>query len=485
MGKHNRSRHEFRRLIASKSKHQPLVTCALFFGLFAIGFLGIHTLRDIGALAGQEVAYENAVGVENIIVIGVADPPDRFADNRANVHHRIQCGPRDFGNGDFATYDDRVAFNKGFAGHSARFVDGEAGVKNSIGNGIADFVRMAFADGFRGKNITTGHNILLLVEVKLYVSSYANILIRCMSSIIKSLRALSDPLRLRLMLLLMQEELTVAELQEILGFAQSRISTSLAQLKREDLVRDRRMGKNIFYSASESLGAGVQGVLDAASSEIHEARDDLARLSFTLKKRQDRAADYFNKLAGRFGRAYVPGRSWEALSHALLRLLPPMVIADLGAGEGTLSQLMARNAKKIIAIDNSEKMVEFGASLAKEHGFRNLEYRLGDLEDPPIEADSVDLALFSQALHHAATPQRALLAAHRILRAEGRLIILDLLSHTQEQTRDLYGHVWMGFSEMDLHRMLKKAGFSKIETCIVSREQEAPFFQTLLATGVK
>jgi len=306
-----------------------------------------------------------------------------------------------------------------------------------------------------------------------------------MASILKSLRVLSDPLRLRLLLLLVEEELTVAELQEILGLAQSRISTSLAQLKGEELVNDRRVGKNIFYSAVEDRAAAVEAVLEAARAELKECDEDRARLAFALRKRKDRAAEYFNKLAGKFGRAYVPGRSWQALAHALLRLLPPMVIADLGAGEGTLSQLLARSAKKVIAIDNSPKMVEFGSRLAKEHGFPHLEYRLGDIEEPPIQEDTVDLALFSQALHHAAAPQRALKAAHRILRSGGRVLILDLLSHTHEKTRELYGHVWLGFSEIELQRMLKKAGFSAVETSIVSRESEAPFFQTVLAVGVK
>src|SRR5690606_32509257 len=108
------------------------------------------------------------------------------------------------------------------------------------------------------------------------------------------------------------------------------------------------------------------------------------------------------------------------------------------AGEGTLSQLLARSAKKVIAIDNSEKMVEFGSGLAREHGFKNLEYRLGDIEDPPIEPESVDVALFSQALHHAASPARAVKAAHRMLRDGGRIIILDLASHSYEQARELY-----------------------------------------------
>ncbi len=306
-----------------------------------------------------------------------------------------------------------------------------------------------------------------------------------MASIVKSLRAISDPTRLRLLLLLLEEELTVAELQEILGMGQSRISASLALLKREAIARNRRVGKNIFYSVRPETVSALQSILDAARRELPEAVNDNAAMGLALRKRKDKAAEYFNKLAGKFGRMYIPGRSWQALAHALLRLLPPMVIADLGAGEGTLSQLLARGAKKVIAIDNSEKMVEFGANLAREHGFRNLEYRLGDIEDPPIERESVDLALFSQALHHASSPQKAVTAAHRILRDGGRVVILDLASHSHEQARELYAHVWLGFSEVELQHLLKTAGFSKIEISIVSREPQAPNFQTLLATATK
>ena len=231
--------------------------------------------------------------------------------------------------------------------------------------------------------------------------------------------------------------------------------------------------------------ASLRSILEAARDELPEAAHDAAALNLVLRKRKDKAAEYFNKLAGRFGRRYLPGRSWQALAHALLRLLPPMVIADLGAGEGTLSQLLARRAKKVIAIDNSDKMVEFGATLAREHGFRNLEYRLGDIEDPPIEVESVDMALFSQALHHASSPQRAVSAAHRILREGGRIVILDLASHSNEQARELYADVWLGFSEIDLQQILKRAGFSQIEIGIVSRETQAPKFETLLATARK
>jgi len=306
-----------------------------------------------------------------------------------------------------------------------------------------------------------------------------------MASILQSLKTLADPTRLRILALVLEEELTVAELQEALGMGQSRISASLGQLRRQGLVLDRRVGKNIHYAAVPVAVAPLRQALAAAVAELAEAERDRHALQLVLDKRRDRAADYFDKLAGKFGRTYVPGRSWQALAHGLLRLLPPLVIADMGAGEGTLSQLLAKKAKRVIAIDNSEKMVEYGAKLARENGFSNLEYRLGDIEEPPIDPGSVDLVLFSQALHHAARPQRAVEAAHRILKPGGRILVLDLASHTYEQAKELYAHVWLGFSGVELHAMLEKAGFDDLEVSIVAREQQAPNFQTILATGLK
>ena len=305
------------------------------------------------------------------------------------------------------------------------------------------------------------------------------------ASILQSLRALSEPTRLRLLAILLEEELSVAELQEALGMGQSRISASLGMLRRQGLVLDRRVGKNIYYAAVISAIAPLRDAVAAAVSELPEGERDRHALQLVLGKRRDRAADYFDKLAGKFGRTYVPGRSWQALAHGLLRLMPPMLIADMGAGEGTLSQLLARTAKQVIAIDNSPKMVEYGARVAKENGFTNLEYRLGDLEEPPIESASVDVVLFSQALHHAARPQRAVESAFRILKPGGRILILDLASHTYEQAKELYAHVWLGFSGVELHAMLEKAGFSALEVSIVAREQQVPNFQTILATGFR
>jgi len=304
-----------------------------------------------------------------------------------------------------------------------------------------------------------------------------------MPSILKSLKLLSDPTRIRILLLLANESLNVAELQEILGMGQSRISTQLSQLRQEGLVTSSRSGKNNVYtmSAPEEL----MQVAFQAAHEIPEVESDTQTLQHILQKRRDTTRAYFDALAGKFGKSYVPGRSWKSLAEALLKILNYKVVADLGAGEGTLSQLMAQRAEKVIAIDNSTKMVEFGKQLAKQHGLNNLEYRLGDIQDPPIDDASVDLAIFSQALHHAEHPEKTLANAYRILAPGGRIIVLDLLQHTFEQARELYFDTWLGFSEIDLYNMMNKAGFQQIETTIVDKESEPPHFQTLLATAEK
>jgi ubiquinone/menaquinone biosynthesis C-methylase UbiE/biotin operon repressor len=304
-----------------------------------------------------------------------------------------------------------------------------------------------------------------------------------MASILKSLRLAADPNRLRLLLLLEQEELSVAELQEILSKGQSQISTHLAQLKQAGLVDDRRTGKNAFYRLKAP--AELMELLRKAAGEVPEAVQDRQALRLALRKRQDKMRRYFDELAGKFGRQYVPGRSWKGIAEALIRLMPPMIIADLGAGDGTISQLMAERAKRVIAIDNSEKMVEFGGELAKKHGISNLEYRLGDLEDVPIRTGTVDLAFLSQALHHARHPERALGEAWRILKPGGRIAILDLNRHNFEEAREMYADLWLGFSELEMERMIKGAGFRNAETAVVYRETESPYFETVLGTGDK
>jgi SAM-dependent methyltransferase len=304
-----------------------------------------------------------------------------------------------------------------------------------------------------------------------------------MPSMLKSLKLLTDPTRLRILLLLDAEALSVADLQELLGMGQSRISTQLSQLKAGGLVTDERSGKHNFYRSE--MGPDLLKLAKEAANEVPEVEKDTSALRHLQRKRRDKTRAYFDELAGRFGKDYVPGRSWKGLAEALLKVTNQGVVADLGAGEGTLAQMLARQADRVIAVDLSPKMVEFGSELAVKHELPNLEYRLGDIEQPPLDDSSVDLAFLSQALHHAGSPEKALQQAFRIVKPGGRLVVLDLLQHTFEQARELYADVWLGFSEGELAAMLEKAGFVNIETAVVDREPEPPHFQTLLAVAKK
>ncbi|MEO6569111.1 MAG: metalloregulator ArsR/SmtB family transcription factor [Opitutaceae bacterium] len=302
------------------------------------------------------------------------------------------------------------------------------------------------------------------------------------------LKTLSDPTRLRLLALLMREELSVAELQEILGMGQSRISSQLALLRQVNLVSDRREGKKAYYSLRTNLPPRSFALLKAATESVSELplviedRDNLERI---LQKRRRVSEQYFNLIAGRLGKNHCPGRSWEAIGHLALRLTPAIDVADLGAGEGLISQLLAHRARQVWCIDNSPRMVEVGSELAKKNGLANLTYKLGDIEQVPLADNSVDLAILSQALHHAQHPQRAIDEAFRILRPGGQVLILDLNEHEFEKARELYADVWLGFKESALHRFLKKIGFTKVEVTAVAKESAEPFFETLLASAVK
>jgi len=305
-----------------------------------------------------------------------------------------------------------------------------------------------------------------------------------MSSIVKILRVLADSNRLRILLLLGSEELSVAELQEILAMGQSTISTHLSQLKQARLVEDRRTGKSNLYRLLKQDSI-VADLLAQARLEIPDAANDQAAMRRVLKKRQDKMRAFFDSVAGRLGRDYVPGKSWKGLAEALLRLMPPMVIADLGSGEGAFAFLLAERAKKVIAVDTSARMIEVAREQALRHGIENVEYRMGDMEEVPIDDAAVDLVFFSQSLHHALHPERAIQEARRILSPGGRIVILDLVKHRFEEARELYADEWLGFSESELQAMIEQAGFTQVQTSVVHKEPETPQFQTLLAVAHK
>lgn len=304
----------------------------------------------------------------------------------------------------------------------------------------------------------------------------------------ETLKLLADSTRVRILSLLEKEELSVAELQEVLDMGQSRISSHLGILRQGELVHDRREGKKTFYAINERFEPTGLALMHAACRAVEttdQITEDGTNLKRILEKRKQQSEQYFNSVAGRLGKNYCPGRNWEAIGHFLLHLVPKIKIADLGAGEGLISQLLARRADEVVCIDNSPKMVEFGSELAAKNGFTNLTYKLGDIEEVPLKDESFDLVLLSQALHHAQHPERAVAEAYRILKPGGKVIIIDLLEHHFEKAHDLYADVWLGFSENKLYQFLKDAGFRKPEVNVVAREVEEPNFQTVLVSGVK
>ena len=304
----------------------------------------------------------------------------------------------------------------------------------------------------------------------------------------ETLRLLADPTRSRMLHLLHRGELAVGELQEILGLPQSRISTHLALLRKAQLVHDRRDGKKSFYSLARDLPVSVAGIVDAAlaaSAREPKSAADQRSLQRIIEKRRQKAEQHFNLVADRLGRNYCPGRSWEAIGQMLFLLTPRVRIADLGAGDGTLSRLLARQAESVHCVDNSPRMVQVGRALAKKEHLRNLTYILGNIEKVPLPNRSIDLALLSQALHHAENPRLALAEAFRILKPGGRLLILDLRAHRFEKARELYADRWLGFKENELHDWIEEAGFRQSEVRVVAKEVKEPCFETILATGMK
>jgi hypothetical protein len=164
------------------------------------------------------------------------------------------------------------------------------------------------------------------------------------------------------------------------------------------------------------------------------------------------------------------------MAEALLRLMPPMVIADLGAGEGAFALLLAERAKKVIAVDTSAKMIEVGREQALRHGVKNVEFRLGDMEELPIATRSRSGLLLAVAPSRPA-PRARHPARPGEFSPGGRIVILDLLKHRFEEARELYADEWLGFSEAELEAMLEEAGFTTLLACkprSSTKSQETP-----------
>jgi ArsR family transcriptional regulator len=304
-------------------------------------------------------------------------------------------------------------------------------------------------------------------------------------------RLLGDDARLRILRLLAAERLNVGELTGILDIAQSGVSRHLGLLKEAGLVAEEREGGFSFYRIAPAIRDGSNGagplwpLLEAqfaAAAATPPGRADDARLEEVRRLRKEN----FDAHAGpdTNERQLVPGRSWAAWARALGHLLPPMRVADLGCGEGYLTIEASRWASKVIAVDRSEAVLERARALAARRRVANVTWKKGELEKLPIRDGAVDVALFSQALHHAADPARALAEAARILAPGGRVLVLDLREHDQPWVRERLGDRWLGFSDARLAALLTDAGFHHIRTGVGARRTGDPF-TVLIASATR
>ena len=277
-------------------------------------------------------------------------------------------------------------------------------------------------------------------------------------------RLLGDEARLRLLRVLRRERLNVTELTGILGLAQSGVSRHLGLLKEAGLVSEEKDAGYTFYRVPETVAGDANATVWAALEEQFDSaageaavRADEARLQEVLRLRKENF-DTHGGADTRDARQLVPGRSWAAWSRALGMLLPPLRVADLGCGEGYLTIEAARWASEVIAVDRSDVVLDRAKALAARRRVDNVVWKRGELEKLPIKDATVDVALLSQALHHAASPARAVAEASRITVPGGRVLILDLREHREEWVRAKLGDRTLGFSDGELKRMLVDAG---------------------------
>lgn len=298
-------------------------------------------------------------------------------------------------------------------------------------------------------------------------------------------RLLGDPTRLRLLRVLGQDRFNVGELTGILGIAQSSVSRHLGLMKEAGLVTEEREAGFVFYRLSDDEADAPQSLLRplldrcfAEAATERAVREDEARLQEVLRLRKE------NFDAHGDIRQLVPGRSWAAWARALGCLLPPLDVVDIGCGDGYLTLEAARWARAVVGVDRSDPVLERAKALGLRRRATNVTWKKGDLSRLPLRDGTMDVALLSQALHHASDPERALAEAIRVLRPGGRLLVLDLRDHDQAWVRQRFGDQHLGFSANALDTLLRNAGFDDIRVQVGASKAGDPF-AVLVAAGTR
>ena len=292
-------------------------------------------------------------------------------------------------------------------------------------------------------------------------------------------RLLSDPSRLRLLLLLEAHALSVAELTEITGLAQSRVSTHLARLKRAGLVQDQRTGGAALYTmaATENSAAELWSLMRQELDD-RQARLDRERADEVVRARKS-GQTWAESVAGRMELHYSPGRTWEATAHALIGLLKLGVVLDVASGDGVLAELIAERATSVTCMDISAKVLAAGRKRLGK--VANVEFCQGDMNAPPFASKRFDQIFLMHALSYAHEPKTVLAGCARLLRPGGSLVVVALNAHRHEAAKQAYDHVNLGVTPEALAKWLKGCGL-EVELCrVTSREPRPPYFEVVTA----
>jgi ArsR family transcriptional regulator len=306
-----------------------------------------------------------------------------------------------------------------------------------------------------------------------------------MSDILDIFKALADEGRLRILRSIDQAELSVAELVKALEMPQSTVSRHLKPMREAGLVASRRDGTSVYYNRGPLFrDAAFAQILNERLKDISVAHRDAAAVEQVLELRRKKSRDFFDEIAGRYGSLTEPGGGWQALAAAMAAGFSGRTVADLGCGEGYLALLLARFAAKVIAFDQSEKMLKLVAEKAAEQGVSDsLELRVGILEELDLTGESFDAVFLSQALHHTSNPEEVLRSAAKGLQAGGRMIILDLVRHEHEWAREEWADQWLGFDPLEIREWLVQAGLEP--QVIDSLPGSTPDLSVLMVVGTK
>ena len=282
--------------------------------------------------------------------------------------------------------------------------------------------------------------------------------------------AISDETRLKMLMILSHSEFTVNELKEILDIHQSNASRHLSKLSNCKLLKDRREGIKAFYGLSDDLYLSHK-----LYDMISKAWENLPDRALVESRVEDLLLERRNTYSPKFHKLSEAGGSLKAQISLFSHLMVPFEHAiDIGCGEGgDLSFMLANRCKRVTAIDISETTVNGVKKIAREKGVENLTALCADMRKIPLPANSADLVLMSQVLHHASSPQEALAEAIRLLFPGGTLALLDLAEHQEEELRESHGHLWLGFSEERIRFLLQNLPCEIVSSEIIQSEVSA------------